>query len=149
MKFRYELSGSGWAECTVELGGQRATVVASYLSDALDSLAGAVVALLRGDPAAAASFQREPGEFRWEFRRVGPERVRVRVVEVDDDQPPGRVPVETTLIDGECRLRTFAGGVLSELQRLLAEHGEAGYRHAWKLHEFPSRRVSQLQTLLA
>ena len=47
MRFQYDLVGQGWAECTVECGGRQATVLASYLTDALDDLCAAVAALLR------------------------------------------------------------------------------------------------------
>ena len=36
LQLRHELTGKGWADCTIELDGQRAHTTASYLSDALD-----------------------------------------------------------------------------------------------------------------
>lgn len=62
------------------------------------------------------------------------------------DQPHN---VDTPIFDATCRIRTFAGEVLVELQRLLKEYGEAGYKERWVLHDFPSKRLRQLEELLA
>lgn len=143
MKLRYDLTGTGWADCTVEIGEATATVTASYLSDALDDLAGAVVALLRGDQQSAATFAEEPGEYRWEFARQGPDSVIIRIRFL------GAGSENQLILEAEVRLRTFAGALLSELQRLLREYGVAGYKERWVLHDFPERRVDQLKALLA
>ena len=149
MEFRYELTGHGWADCRVEIGGQHAEVVASYLTDALDDLCAAVAAVLRGDPAAGASWDGEPVEFRWRLDRAGTDRLRVRVLQLADGMARRPDDEAQVLLDAECRLRTFAGAVLSELQRIDREHGEAGYRRLWLQHAFPRRRLEQLQSLLA
>jgi hypothetical protein len=145
---RYDLTGSGWSECTVRIDDVAATVTASYLSDALDELCRAVADVLRGDATARASFDEEPGEYRWIFDRAGADRLRVRILmfnEYDGGRPDNE---GTSVFDAECRLRTFAGALLSELQRLLSEYGEDGYRGRWIEHEFPTRRIAQLRGLL-
>ena len=38
----YNLTGSGWSECIVEINGQKALLTASFLSDALADLLNAV-----------------------------------------------------------------------------------------------------------
>jgi len=149
VRLRYELTGTGWAECEVEVGDQRVVATASYLSDALDELCRAVVELLRGEPSSRAAFDEEPGEYRWLFDRVAEDRVRVRVLEFRELWG-NRPDAEGQLVfDAECRLRTFAGALLSELQRLLRSYGEAGYKEKWAEHGFPSRRIDQLRDLLA
>ena len=146
---RYELHDAGWADCTLEIDEERVTVSASYLSDALEELSAAVVALLRGEPSAIASFAEEPGEFRWQFDRADGDQLRVRIywseVRWNDRLHDPSAPI----IDGLCRMRTFAGQVVAELQRLLREYGEAGYKDRWVLHDFPTKRLEQLQALLA
>lgn len=143
MKLRYNLIGTGWADCTIEIEEAIATVTASYLSDALDDLAGAIVALLCGDEHSTATFAEEPGEYRWEFTRTGPEGVTIRILfsGADSDHQP--------LFEAEARLRAFAGALLSELQRLLREYGAAGYKARWVAHDFPEHRMYELQELLA
>jgi hypothetical protein len=51
----YNLVGTGWAKCAVHVDGSPVTVTASYLSHALDDLASAVAAALRGHGRRAAS----------------------------------------------------------------------------------------------
>ena len=142
MKLRYELTGTGWADCTIEIGEATATATASYLSDALDDLAGAIVALLGGQQESSATFSEEPGEYIWEFARHGSDTVmiRIRFIGGADERP---------VFEAHTRLRTFAGALLAELQRLLRDYGKDGYKERWVLHDFPERRIQQLQDLLA
>ena len=60
----------------------------------------------------------------------------------------GQMRTEPVLMDGECRLRTFAGALVSELQRLERTYGAVGYREQWGRHDFPSERLAELQGLL-
>jgi len=149
VRLRYELRGTGWSECELEIDEQRVVASASYLSDALDELCRAVVEILRGERSSRAAFDEEPGEYRWLFDRIGDERLRIRVL--DFPELWGNRPDEEgeLLFDAECRLRTFAGALLSELQRLLETYGESGYREKWAEHEFPMRRMHQLRDLLS
>ncbi len=144
----YHLVGTGWAECRIAIGEQHATVTASYLDDAFGDLLGAVVRLLEGEPEATASFAEEPGEYRWRFVRRGPGRLLVRILEFPQlwgDRPDQE---GKPVLEAECRLRTFAGAVLSESQRLLEEHGAEGYFERWAQHEFPLEKHERLQQLL-
>jgi len=146
--FRYELTGRGWADCTLQIGDRSVTASASYLSNALDDFARAVVAILNGDASASAEFTEEPGHFTWQFDRTDGDDLRVRLFWSlprwnDEAHDPG-----TPLFDETCRLRTFAAQLLSELQRLQSQHGPAGYKDLWVLHEFPTRRLTQLESLL-
>lgn len=146
--FAYRLQGHGWAECTLHIEDQRATVTASYLSDALGDLASATTAALRGHPRPTASFAEEPGEYRWILEPLADGRLRVRVLEFSS-LPSDRPDEEgSVLLDTVCRLRTFAGAVLSEIQRLEREHGVAGYREQWGRHDFRANRLAELQKLL-
>ena len=146
---RYELREAGWADCTVQIGEQRITVSASYLSNALDDLAAAVVALLRGESSATATFAEEPGEFRWQFDRQDNDQVRVRIYWSIPRWKEQLHDPATPIFDGVCPSRTFAEQLVAELQRLLRKYGVSGYRDRWVLHNFPSKRLEQLQALLA
>lgn len=149
MHVAYKLTGTGWAECALEIDGQVAVVTASYLSDALSILLQSVIDLIKGGKEAIASFEEEPGEYRWCFRRVDEQRITLRILWFEDlwDQAPagqGRL-----VFEAECRLRTFAGAILSTSQRLLAEHGFAGYKEKWVKHDFPIGLMNELKRLLA
>ena len=54
----------------------------------------------------------------------------------------------TTVLEAECRLRTFAGAVLSASQSLFERYGEEGYRERWYEHEFPLDKQEKLRQLL-
>ena len=148
VEFRYELTGSGWSECTLIVGEVHVSVTASYLSDALRSLLSAVCRILSGANEATASFDEEPGEYRWRFLRVDDERLRIRIFEFDDlwsDRPDSD---GQQICDVECRLRTFAGAVLSGCKDLLATHGRDGYKEKWVRHHFPDANYDELRRLL-
>lgn len=148
ISFAYHLVGSGWAECTLVVEEQQATITASYLSDAFGDLLGAMIRMLEGQPEATASFTEEPGEYRWRFFRKEPDRMLIRIL--DFPQLWGDRPDEEgkVLFEAECRLRTFAGAVLSEAQRLLEKHGREGYLGMWHEHDFPLEKQERLRQLL-
>lgn len=144
----YKLTGSGWAECVLEIDGQVAVITASYLSDALSNLLQSAIDLMKEQKDATASFEEEPGEFRWCIRRVNEEHIKLRILWFEDlwDQAPaeqGRL-----MFEGECRLRTFAGAILSATQQLLTEHGFDGYKEKWVKHDFPTELMNELKRLL-
>ena len=147
VEINYRLTGPGWAECTLRVDGAQVTVTASYLSDSLDDLASAIAASLRGHPHSTASFKEEPGEFRWIFEPLPEGRVRVRIFQFDDlcGQPDEE---GKQIFQAECRLRTLAGAMVSVLQGLEEKYGVDGYRAKWINHDFPMRRLIELQELL-
>jgi hypothetical protein len=123
-------------------------MMASHISDALGDMLAAAAAIMRGDEESSFSFQEEPQEVRWRLRRIGSERLRVRILRLPDIVrilPDERGEV---LLDAECRLRTFAGHVLSVAQRIFAEHGMEGYRKQWSTYEFPLAQMNALEAAL-
>ena len=149
IQLSYRLVGSGWAECTISIDGTAVTISASYLSDALDELGRAIADILRGEPSSTAAFDEEPGEYRWRFDHVANDRVRVRIL--DFPELWGHKPDEAgeCIFEAECRIRTLAGELVSTMQGLLTEHGLEGYKEKWVEHDFPEKRLAQLQHLLA
>jgi len=148
MRIDYRMLGAGWAECEIEIQGKTATVPASYLSNALDDLIAAATSVARGAAEATARWEEEPGMIRWHLTRVGEVRLRVRILHVEEEfyglpDEPGEV-----LLDAECRLRTFAGAVLSAAQRVLEKHGIKGYQNEWGMHGFPMERMRALEAAL-
>ncbi len=149
MTIRYILTGAGWSECHIEIGGERAHITASYLWDALDSLCAAVIELFGREKSTTARFAEEPGEFRWRFHRITPHHIRVRILWFRDFRTKRDDSEGEIIFDATCRLRAFAEALLAELQRILAEHGEPEYRRLWMEHPFPQQRIDQLQERLA
>ena len=148
VEISYQLVGTGWSECTVHVGDAHAKASASYSSNALEDLVTAVAAALRGHPRPTASFAEEPGEYRWVFEPTPDGLVTVRILEFQElwgDRPDDE---GKEIFSAQCRLRTFAGALLSELQRLERTHGLKGYREKWVKHEFPKDRMAELEGLL-
>ena len=149
ISIQYNLTGVGWSECIVEIDDQKAHLTASYLSDALASLLEAVTTVVRGANEATAFFTEEPGGYRWRLRQVSKELLYVRILWFDEsfsDRPDGDGRV---ILEVQCRLRTFAGAVLSASQRVLETHRLEGYREQWVKHEFPFRLQAKLQESLS
>src|SRR5262245_5924463 len=128
VEISYQLVGLGWSECTVQVDDAKVTVTASYLSDALADLVSAVSAALRGHPRPTASVEEEPGEFRWIFEPTPDGKVLIRILEFKElwAQRPDEEGKE--IFSARCGLRTFAGALLSELQRIERDEGLDGYR---------------------
>lgn len=149
IEFRYELTGTGWSECTLIVNDSQVTVTASYLSDALRSLLSAVCRVLDGIPEATAQFDEEPGEYRWRLFRVDDEMIRVMILEFNDLWSNKPDSDGKPIFDVQCRLRTLAGAVYDGCKRLLAEHGHSGYKEKWLEHEFPDSEFEMLRCYLA
>lgn len=148
ISIQYNLTGRGWSECTVEIDDQQIQLTASYLSDALADLLDAVGAMVRGAGHATASFTEEPGEYRWQLTRVSQDRLCVRILRFDESWSDRPDEDGEMILEAECRLRTFAGAVLSASQRVLATHGLKGYQENWVNHEFPIKLQAKLQEAL-
>jgi hypothetical protein len=148
LSIRYSLTGRGWSRCEVEIDDQAIFVTASYLSDALGDLLQAIKALLSGAGDATATFEEEPGQYRWRLTLVSPGQLSVRILwpEHEFSRRPdeeGRV-----VFNAPCRFRTFAGAVLSAAQQVRVEHGLEGYRREWG-HPYPLELESEIKQLLA
>jgi hypothetical protein len=143
----YRLTGSGWSEAGIRDGVNHAFLTASYLSDALQDLTNAVIALLQGAEKSTCSWGEEPGEYRWVFERQD-DRLQIKVLwfeDTFDDEPDERGKLTFSTV---CDLRQFAGQLRGELQRLLDEHGVEEYRRSWG-HDFPMTDFRELEALLA
>jgi hypothetical protein len=143
----YNLTGRGWAECIVEIDQHQVRITASYLSNALDDLLDAVAAIVQGANEATASFTEEPGEYRWRFKRILQDRLSIQIIWFSEAFK-ARPDLEGEIIlDAECRMRTFAGAVLSASQGVLATYGLEGYKEKWA-HDFPIALQAKLQKAL-
>ena len=143
IEFSYKLVGTGWSEARIADGQAHATLTASYLSNALGDLLAALVLLNKGADEAEFSWEEEPGEYTWLFRRAGSDAsLSIRWFEdqhrrVADD--PGRVVFET-----KQPLAALTAAIAHGAATLLAEVGERGYAEKWYEHPFPTRELEEL-----
>jgi hypothetical protein len=148
VEFSYRLTGTGWAEARIADEESWATITASYLSDALGELLEAVGVLLEGADEARCSWQEEPGEFRWIFRRTSSD-VRLRVLSFPDQIPPEPDADGTPVFETRQSLAALAAAIADGAQAVLDEYGEDGYRTQWVDSPFPSGHLSMIQRSLA
>jgi hypothetical protein len=145
----WKLTGPGWAECTFRVGDAEVIVTASRLSEALGDLVEGVTTAVRGGRA-AVSFAEEPGEFLWVLEPTGAGVVRIDICEYADWRRRGDrgwASDGKPIFSAECRLRTLAGALVSEVQRLEREHGPAGYEALWG-YPLPTWAVAELRQAL-
>jgi hypothetical protein len=84
MRFEFYIPDGGWAVAAFSAGGRRYEFAVSALSDAPGDLLGAAVGLLRGQDDARVTFMQEPGEVVAVFRRLGGDRLRLKLFHGDD-----------------------------------------------------------------
>lgn len=90
------------------------------------------------------SWEEEPGEYRWVFKRSG-DRVALRILSFDDllhwePDEAGRVIFETTQA-----VDVLVTAIASAAEAVLNELGEAGYRAEWVEHPFPTAVLREIQ----
>lgn len=136
----------GTAEVQVSQRDNICSLFPSYLSDAFNDLSKAVLSLLQSplSDSVTCSWQDEPGEYRWIFQRSGEEDVRIEILRFDNTF--SRLPDERgeSVFIAECSGLRLATQVKGQLQRLLNEFGEEGYRNRWR-HLFPLQSFRQLE----
>src|SRR4051812_45638904 len=125
----YRVTGTGWAEANVRDGSAGITVTASYLSDALRSLVEAASLLCEGLSESRCSWDEEPGESRWIFRRVG-YSVELRILRFDElwGDEPDHAGVEVFVT--RQRVDTVARAVLRAADAVLQRMSEHDYERA-------------------
>ncbi len=154
-KLNYKLTSLGWSTCEIELGTQRVAITASYLSDALGQLTTATTLLRQGAHMSSASFDEEPGEYRWVFDCHKPPDdeeggIRVRIYEFDELWSHKPTSEGTKILDGVVQTKAFYRSMLNMIEEVFAEYGEEGYKEKWDGddHGFPTIIYNELARLL-
>lgn len=145
--YRLVLNTVGWATCEVAIGSSSVTITASYLGHALKELVEAACLIMSGETCSEAHFWEEPGEYRWVIDRTG-ESCRVRIIEFGGLWSNDPIEAGTVLIDEICDIAVFGNAVLRAADRVLDEHGLAGYAAIWGQGEFPIGSVGRLRELV-
>jgi len=145
VQFVYRLTGAGWSEATMTIGGASTPLSASYLDDALGDLVAAAVLLPSAESTIRVSWAEEPGEFRWVLDRTG-DQLAVRILWFDalwgsDPDEKGKA-----LLNATCSLVAFQRAIASGARAVLDEWGEAGYREKWIDHDFPTATLVELES---
>ena len=148
LAINYRLTGTGWAECSLSDGQSSCDITASYLSDPLRSLLLAATAVISGFTRLSFHFDEEPGEYRWIISSPRLNEIELEILAFDElwgDRPDSE---GRSLFKTRCLPESFAETVHDTAQRVLQEHGEAGYLEKWAEHPFPSVQFAELARLL-
>lgn len=152
MKFKYYLSGIGWATCMVEVNGQKLEFTASYLTDCLDDfLEGLMYVNSCCVPkdeirkAIECEWQGEPERIVWSFELKENNILALNAVYYEDES---RKDTSKTLITTECPYDDFLRIVLKEIDALIKRHGMIGYRQEWYDFDFPLSTFLKLKNYM-
>jgi hypothetical protein len=141
VKFKYYLSGIGWANCIVEVNGQKLEFTASYLTDCLYDFLRSLMLLnsfcvpkdeIRQET--ECKWDGEPEQIEWTFELRKNNRLNIKAVYYEDDF---NLDTSEILMDTECPYDDFLRIVLKEVDALIKRHGIIGYREDWNEHDFP------------
>lgn len=83
----YQLTGAGWAACTIRFDQVACKITASYLSDALAKLVLGALGVVAELHSVSIGFDEEPGEYRWAIVRTGDGTCRVTILSFPDWLP--------------------------------------------------------------
>ncbi len=144
VEFSYRLTGSGWADARLAHGDDWTELSASYLSDTVGELLLALAQLQDGDIAATASWEQEPGEYRWLFRREADD-VTLKVLAFPDSWPPQPDAEGTVVFEARTSLNEMAQSFAVGLRAVLDEWGEKGYKQQWIEHPFPTALLERVE----
>jgi hypothetical protein len=144
----YRLTGSGWADCTIQADEGDCKLSASYLSDALGKLVLAAATVLAGAHSVSIGFDEEPGEYRWSLVRTTDDAMCVSILSFqelwgnlsDTDGAP--------MLSFSCTPLDFGKAVGEAVEAVLAKHGLVDYRKRWG-HDFPSKELDLLRSRIA
>lgn len=141
VKFKYYLSGIGWATCIVEVNGQKLEFTASYLTDCLYDFLRSLMLLnsfcvpkdeIRKET--ECEWEGEPEGIIWSFELKENNILNIKAVYYEDAFSKDK---NKTLIKTEYPYDNFIMIVLKEIDALIKRHGIIGYREEWYDFDFP------------
>jgi hypothetical protein len=142
----YDLEGAGWAMARIQDGEHKVDATVSYLHDTLRDLGEAACAMRDEAESARVVFMDEPGEVQLLLARHD-DVLDYELRWFDDWNSWGMHPDDKfqTIFRGSMTVARFCDEVRKELEALLAEHGEDGYKQKWLEHEFPTDLLRELR----
>lgn len=139
----WTLTGSGWADCTLEDHRAKVELTASCITSAPEELLTAVARLVAGEAETRAQFEAEPTAYRWIFYREGTD-TWTRVLELchgSDHDNTG-----TEIWSSQLGIDQLARTVIRCFDEVGQTYGESGYRGKWGEH-FPRTELEALRRL--
>lgn len=150
MKFKYELSGAGWADGFIEVNTNIEYFSASYISDALHDMLKAIISILPGlvpFPIQSTQFEmhEEPGGTVWTLNKMDTNHLNIKIDSYEN-------LLQRKKLDGSyeesCTISVFVRAVVTSLDLLLQQHGLDGYKEKWINYDFPLKEYLMLKDFL-
>ena len=141
VKFKYYLSGIGWATYIVEVNGQKLEFTASYITDCLSDFLRSLMHLnsfcvpkdeIKKET--ECEWEGEPEGIIWSFELKEKNILNIKAVYYEDEFSKDKTK---TLIKTEYPYDDFIMIVLKEIDALIKRHGLLGYREEWCDFDFP------------
>ncbi|WP_369214098.1 hypothetical protein [Streptomyces flavofungini] len=143
IRITWTLTGSGWADCTLEGHQEKAELTASYITSAPEDLLTAVARLVAGETETRAQVEAEPTAYRWIFYREGTD-TWTRVLELRDSSEHDNRGTE--IWSCQLGIDQLARAVIRCFDEVAQTYGESGYRGKWGEH-FPRAELEALRRL--
>ncbi|MEU5437288.1 hypothetical protein AB0G73_28475 [Streptomyces sp. NPDC020719] len=143
MRITWTLTGSGWADRTLEDRQAEVQLTASHITSAPEEFLTAVARLVAGETETHAQFEAEPTAYRWIFYREGVD-TWIRVLELrhgSDHDNKG-----TEIWSNQLGIDQLARTVIRCFDEAAQTHGESGYPGKWGEH-FPRTELEALRHL--
>jgi len=146
LRFKYELTGIGWADGCIEMNSSTVYFATSYITDALDDMLKALNALipeLSSYPVSKTQFEwnEEPGGTVWTLSKID-DSLHVQITSFEDLRNKKQQVIE---LDETCSIVEFTGAVVQALDLLLRQNGREGYKEKWVNYDFPMDNYLKLK----
>ncbi|OPA78704.1 hypothetical protein BVG16_12680 [Paenibacillus selenitireducens] len=150
MEYKYELSGTGWADGFIEINTNTEHFSASYLTDALHDMLKAIISLLPElvtYPVKSVQFEmhEEPGGTVWTLEKIDSAHLNINIVSFEDLVRRKELAQN---FNETCTISEFVKAVVTSLDLLLQQHGMDGYKAKWINYDFPKKEYSMLKDFL-
>ncbi|MBK9440770.1 MAG: hypothetical protein IPN53_05385 [Comamonadaceae bacterium] len=159
LKIDYELTGTGWARCTVRPARRNFSFSVSYDSDALKCLVVAAIAMLGDTDRIAFYFAGRSSWWYWNIDQNSPTELTINISEITPEVQLHKSETdEVTLsmedsvklvVEFKCKALSFAQVVHVAAANVKATHGLKGYKELWASHDFPSHELQLLAKSIA
>ncbi len=159
LKIDYELTGMGWARCTVRPARRNFSFSVSYDSDALKCLVVAAIAMLGDTDRIAFYFAGRSSWWYWNIDQNSPTELAINISEItpevklhNSETDEVTLSMEDSVklvVEFKCKALSFAQVVHDAAANVKATHGLKGYKELWASHDFPSHELQLLAKSIA
>ncbi len=141
LKITYELTGYGWAECTIIHNEKKIVVTASALGDAFSELLEATHKILEKNWQAKVRFEEEPGQFRWVLQGNF-SHVKIKIFWFDDLWSKETEDKDQLVFSTTCTMNEFKVAMISCFSRVARKYHPKVYKNKWGF-PFPTKRYEE------